>query len=233
MIRTAYRNEVAAVMGVSWVTALLKAVLLAGLPMAIGACSSPAPTVAHRQHGEAVLSIYVVAHDGHTGIALRRADIPAGLWPESRDFPQAEFLEVGWGARDYYMGRDDGFFGALKAALGHTQSVLHVVGFRGDPAQHFRGSEVIELSVTADGLDHMVRAINDAYDRAGAAVAAPLGPGQHGDSRFYPAWQQFNLLNTCNVWTARVLRSGGLPVEDAITREGLMSQARDLARRHP
>jgi uncharacterized protein (TIGR02117 family) len=182
--------------------------------------------------GGPTIAVYVVAHDDHTGIALRRADIPAGLWPESRDFPQAEFLEVGWGARDYYMGRDQGFWGTLKAALG-TQSVLHVVGFRGNPAENFRGSEVIELSVTADGLERMVRAINDAYDRSGAAVAAPLGPGLYGDSRFYPAWQQFNLLNTCNVWTARVLRSGGLPVEDAITKEGLMSQARELARRHP
>jgi uncharacterized protein DUF2459 len=57
------------------------------------------------------------------------------------------------------------------------------------------------------------------------------GPGLYGDSRFYPAWQQFNLFNTCNVWAARALRSAGLPIEDAITKEGLMSQARALVKR--
>jgi hypothetical protein len=61
----------------------------------------------------------------------------------------------------------------------------------------------------------------------------PLAPGLYGDSRFYPARERFSLLNTCNVWTARVLRSGGLPVEDAITKEGLMSQVRKLARHRP
>jgi uncharacterized protein (TIGR02117 family) len=185
---------------------LLKAVLPAAL-MALVACSSPAPAPP-RQHAGPTLPVYIVAHDDHTGIALGRADIPAGgIWPESRDFPQAEFLEVGWGARDYYMGRDQGFWGTLKAALGQMQSVLHVAGFRGKPAEYFRGSEVIELRVAPDGYARMVRAIHDAVDRAGEAVAAPLAPGLYGDSRFYPSWERFNLLNTCNVWTARVLRS--------------------------
>jgi uncharacterized protein (TIGR02117 family) len=217
-------------MGVSWLAVLTKTVLPAALLAALVACSSPAPTTAHRQPGEPSLPIYVVAHEDHTGIALRRADISAGLWPESGDFPQAEYLEVGWGARDYYMGRDQGFWGTLKAALGQTRSVLHVAGFRGAPTEYFRG-EVIELAVSPEGFERIVRAIHDAHDRAGAAAGAPLGPGLYGDSRFYPAWQRFNLLNTCNVWTARVLRSGGVPVEDAITKEGLMSQLRALMKR--
>lgn len=210
--------------------ALLKEMLaLALLTALFGGCATQLSTRDARQEGT-TYTVYLVAHDDHTGIALERADIPAGLWPESRDFPRAEFLEAGWGARDYYMGRDQGFFGTLKAALGMTQSVLHVAGFRGRPEQYFRG-EVIELPVTPEGFEHIVRAIHDAHDRMGASVVAPLGPGLYGDSRFYPAWEHFSLLNTCNVWTARVLRSGGLPVEDAITREGLMSQARALVKR--
>jgi uncharacterized protein (TIGR02117 family) len=211
--------------------ALKEMLALALLTAFVGGCATEISTRAARQGGT-TYTVYLVAHDDHTGIALKRADIPAGLWPESRDFPQAEFLEVGWGARDYYMGRDQGFFGILKAALGMTQSVLHVAGFRGKPAQYFRG-EVIELPVTPDGLGQIVRAIHDAHDRGDAAVVAPLGPGLYGDSRFYPAWEHFSLLNTCNVWTARTLRAGGLPVEDAITKGGLMSQARELARRPP
>ena len=194
------------------------------------ACVAPPAAETPRAPDGPLVQVYLVAHDDHTGIAIRRADIPAGLWPESRDFPQAEFLEVGWGARDYYMGRDQGFWGTLKAALGHTQSVLHVAGFRGLPANTFRGSEVIELSIPREGFDRLVRTIHDAHERAGAAAAAPLGPGLYGDSRFYPAWQQFSLFNTCNVWTAGALRSAGLPVEDAITKEGIMSQARVLAK---
>jgi len=65
---------------------------------------------------------------------------------------------------------------------------------------------------------------------AGAPAAAPLGPGLYGDSRFYPARETFNLFRTCNVWTARGLRGAGLPVEDSITKDGLMSQAREIGR---
>src|SRR5262245_4027353 len=204
--------------------------MLAPALFVLTACAAPPAAKAPPVVGGPPVAVYLVAHDDHTGIAIRRADIPAGLWPESRDFPQAEFLEVGWGARDYYMGREQGFWGTLRAALGQTQSVLHVAGFRGRPAEHFRGSEVIEISMPPDGFERLVRYIHDAYERTGAAAVAPLGPGLYGDSRFYPAWEQFNLFNTCNVWTARALRSAGLPVEDAITKEGLMSQLRVAAR---
>jgi uncharacterized protein (TIGR02117 family) len=205
-------------------------IVLASVLFVLTACAAPPAAKVPSVAAGPAIAIYLVAHDDHTGIAIRRADIPAGLWPESRDLPQAEFLEVGWGARDYYMGRDQGFWGTLKAALGST-SVLHVVGFRGPPAAYFRSSEVIELSIPRESFERLVRTIHDAHERAGAAPAAPLGPGLYGDSRFYPAWEQFNLFNTCNVWTARALRSAGLPVEDAITKEGLMSQARALVKR--
>jgi uncharacterized protein (TIGR02117 family) len=206
----------------------LKRILPALIPAALCACAAgPLDRPPPRLAGPTV-AVYLVAHDAHTGIAVRRADIPSGLWPESRDFPEADFLEVGWGARDYYMGRDQGLWGTLKAALGWDASVLHVAGFRGPPAAYFRSSEVIELAVPAQGLEHLVRAIHDAHERGTAAAAAPLGRGLYGDSRFYPAWERFSLLNTCNVWAARALRAAGLPIEDAITKEGVMAQARRI-----
>ena len=42
------------------------------------------------------------------------------------------------------------------------------------------------------------------------------------------ARDMFHLFNTCNVWTARVLRNAGLAVHDSITIEGLMAQTRRL-----
>jgi len=170
-----------------------------------------------------------VSQEKHSGIAVRRADIPAGLWPEARDFPRAEYLEVGWGDRDWYYGRNQGWGNALRAAFGfNNPSVLHVAGVRGTLMQEFPASEIIELMLSREGFEHLVRYIHDAYDRAGAPVAAPLGGGLYGDSRFYPGRETFNLLRTCNVWTARGLRGAGLPIEDSVTLGGLMSQAREI-----
>ncbi len=206
----------------------LRLVLLPLILLAPGACAAPPPGPAEPQGGGPAVAVYLVAHDKHSGIAVRRADIPAGLWPESRDFPQADYLEVGWGDRDYYYGRNQGLWGTLRAGLWSNPSVLHVAGVRGPLAENFPTSEIIELTLSRDGFERLVRYIHDAYDRAGAPAAAPLGPGLYGDSRFYPAWESFSLLRTCNVWTARGLRGAGLPVHDSITMEGLMSQARGI-----
>jgi hypothetical protein len=46
--------------------------------------------------GEATVTIYVVAHGWHTGIVIRRDDIPAEAWPEHRRILAARFLEAGW-----------------------------------------------------------------------------------------------------------------------------------------
>jgi hypothetical protein len=40
---------------------------------------------------------------GLTGIAVRPADIPEGVWPEHRQLGAAEQLEVAWGDREFYM----------------------------------------------------------------------------------------------------------------------------------
>ena len=209
----------------------LRLVLLPLFLLALGACAAPLPAPPQPQGGGPAVAVYLVAHDKHSGIAIRRADIPAGLWPESRDFPQAEYLEVGWGDRDYYYGRNQGPGGKLRAALWpNNPSVLHVVGVRGSLPQNFPASEIIEITLSRDGFDRLIRYIHDAYDRAGAPPVAPLGPGLYGDGRFYPARESFNLFRTCNVWTARGLRDAGLPVHDSITMEGLMSQVRGIGK---
>ena len=161
---------------------------------------------------------------GHTGLAVRAADIPASLLPEKRDFPQAEFLEFGWGDRDFYMSESPGPWVTFKAAFLPTRSVVHVAAVRGALGDAFPGAEIVELPLSRAALEGLLRYIHDAFERNGGA-ATPLGRG------FYPGRETFHLLRTCNVWTAGALRAAGLPVRDALTVDGIMRQARPLAAR--
>lgn len=180
--------------------------------------------------GEPRTTIYLVSHGWHAGIVLRRSDIPGSVWPVSGDFPDAQYLEVGWGDMDFYRTPDPHPGLLLKAALMPSASVLHIVGFSGAVPAYFPYSEIIGIELSSADFVHLSRAIAESFATDGAGNAKPLGPGIYGNSRFYLSKENYHLFNTCNVWTARALRAAGLPATPAraIGVEGLMSQAREF-----
>jgi len=177
-------------------------------------------------------AIYLIDLGWHTGVAIKRADIPAGLWPESQDFPNAEYLEVGWGDRDFYQAPGFNLWFALKAVLVPTDSVLHVVGLPVHPTDYFPAAEIVEIALSERQLKQVIVSIHNTYAREDTARAHAINPGLYPDSRFYAAEGKFHMFNTCNVWVARVLRNADLPVVPlfAVTSEGLLSQAREFGK---
>ncbi|MFP5468878.1 MAG: DUF2459 domain-containing protein [Alphaproteobacteria bacterium] len=178
-----------------------------------------------RAHPGNAATIHVVNHGWHTGLVIRRGDIPAGLWPEHRQAPPGEYLEVGWGQREFYQTRDPSLLQALGAAVWPGASVLHLVGFNGQVTERFPHSEIIALTVDNAAMARLVRYIADAYERDADGNVKRLGAGLHGDSRFFAGREDFHLLRTCNVWTAHALRRAGCPVGLGITAENVMSSA--------
>ncbi|HLE45114.1 MAG TPA: DUF2459 domain-containing protein, partial [Methylomirabilota bacterium] len=85
-------------------------------------------------------TVHIVGHGWHTGLVIRRADIPEATWPEHQNFADAEYVEVGWGDRDFYQAEQVSLGAALKAGLWPTEGVLHVVGVTAPPARYFGGS---------------------------------------------------------------------------------------------
>jgi len=174
----------------------------------------------------ATKTIYLLSHDWHAGIVLRRADMPNGIWPKDADFPSAEFIEVGWGDKQYYQTPDPHAGITLKAALWPTPSVLHLVGFSGAVTAYFPVSEIIEFKLSEPGFEQLLRYISASFARDDTGRLRPLGPGLYGDSRFYLSRETYHLFNTCNVWTAKALSAAGVPIATplSITVEQLMTE---------
>ena len=57
-----------------------------------------------------------------------------GLLPEAADFPDAAFLEFGWGDRTYYPAKKKTLGMTLAAALVPTPAVMHMAGHATAPA---------------------------------------------------------------------------------------------------
>ena len=87
-------------------------------------CATPGPPLYPVPVQEEPRYIYIVRHAWHTGLVVKYDDIDPRLWPEKDDFPEALYLEVGWGDRDFYQTPRAGLGILLQAALKSPASVL-------------------------------------------------------------------------------------------------------------
>lgn len=156
--------------------------------------------------------VYVVNHGWHTGIVVQRQEVPENIWPVTRDFPNARYLEVGWGDEGFYQAQEITSGLALKAIFWPTPSVLHVVAFDPPVERYFSQSDVVAVRLTDQGFRKMLQFIGATHARTENGAAIRLGPGLYGKSFFYRAQGSYWLMKTCNTWTAEALRAGGAPI---------------------
>jgi uncharacterized protein (TIGR02117 family) len=208
--------------------ALLLAVLLVVVGLVGAACLGPVRGLYPPQPGEAQITVYVVRHGWHSGLVIRRDQIPSGAWTEHERFAAARFLEVGWGDRAFYQSPDAGITLALEASFASGGSVLHVTGLDRPPAEHFAHAEITMVELSAGGAEALARFVSRAYVRDASGAPIDLGPGLYPGSRFYAATGRYSLFHTCNSWIAEALRAGGCPITPAwaLTGGNLAFQAR-------
>ena len=187
-------------------------------------CAAPPESLFPPGQNEPYKTIYLVSHGWHAGIVVKRADIPPEIWPQHNDFPHAEYLEVGWGDKDYYMTPSPHIGITLKAGLLPTDSVLHIVGFNGAVTRYFPDSEVIRIDLSEEGFKRLCKYLENSYALDEVGLSQPLGPSLYGDGQFYLSRISYHAFSTCNVWTARGLREAGCPITPSanVTVETLM-----------
>jgi uncharacterized protein (TIGR02117 family) len=210
--------------------------LCVAFAIALGGCAVPAPLdeapldQAPLDQAPRTRSVQVVGDGWHTAIVVERsAVVESGLLPEAGDFPEAAFLEFGWGDRAYYPARDKTLAMTFAAAFVATPAVMHVAGLPRAPDQAADGREIVPVELTEGGFRRLLQGLADGFVRPRDGRAAAVAPGLYRDSRFYEAHGEFHLLNTCNTWTARILRTGGLALSPSgvVTADDLMARLRD------
>jgi uncharacterized protein (TIGR02117 family) len=191
----------------------VNAVLL--LAFLVVACATPIAELSYRGEGDKAGRLFIVNHGWHSGIVMKKADIPEGVLPEVNHFLDAEYLEIGWGDWDYYQAPNPGLGLALKAAFWSSRSVLYVAGFEGAVKNYFPESEVNEIVLSDEAFQRLIQFISGTFSRSDAAAPVKAEPGPYPNSRFYSARGKFHFFRTCNTWVAEALRSAGLPITPA------------------
>jgi len=182
------------------------------LPLLFFACASPRISSLPDGTTGPIRSVYVVHHGTlHTGVAVKRSDIPRGHWPASADYARSKYIEVGWGDDDgYRKPLTSGI--AMKALIGDNRTVVLADGFSQSLAGKYRDPKftILAVELSEAGLIRLCDHIQQTYavDENGRAIR--LGAG------WYRARGTYSAFNTCNTWVAAGLSKAGCPISPAV-----------------
>jgi hypothetical protein len=182
------------------------------LPFLFFGCSSSTTSVLSPREGGLTRTVYVVHHGAlHTGLTVKRSDIPEGHWPASRDYSGNQYIEVGWGDDDGYR-KPLTSATAMKALMGSRRTVLLADGFSQAIRAKYNDPKgtVLAVDLSEPGLARLCDHIHQTYalDEKGAPIR--LGRG------WYRARGTYSAFNTCNTWIAAGLRKAGCPINPAM-----------------
>lgn len=163
------------------------------------------PRQATTPSADSTSAIYVVQHGWHAGVAVRRAHVPTETWPGLDAFPDARYLEVGWGEARYYPGHSRGVWGAIRAGAWPTGSLLHVVPVDGAVASAFPQNTIVRIPVASAELEALGRFLDASF----AADTSAAEPGFYPGSQFYRSSLSYHVFNNCNHWAAAALEAAG------------------------
>lgn len=165
----------------------------------------------------------------HTSIAMLAKDAPA----ECRAFDsKAKYYVIGWGGRDFYMGRTRWPWDYFTSLLLPNASALHIIPIRSSLVQECPRSEIIEFEINPTRAVKLRNRISKAFRRNPSGEPAVEGPGKLPHSRFFAGTETYILPKTCNLWAASHLRTAGVPltVSTSIAADNLCWQGRRFGR---
>jgi len=157
-----------------------------------------------------ISSVDVIAADWHTEIGVAAADIHGPLTVLVSDFAGARELVFGWGQREYYMAGHPGSGDLVGAAFPST-AVMLVIAVTTSPTDTFPEAQIFPRGISRPGLDR--RDYLWGYLEKGPdGRPIRLAPGPFPGSVFYASGATYDLVRTCNTFTAEGLRVAGAPV---------------------
>lgn len=174
--------------------------------------------------------IYIVKHEWHTGIVVNRTSTEKYLSSLKNEFKDYNYIEIGWGDKDFYMAEQETLWLGLKAAAWPTESVMHIVAFNINPELYYANSEVISLELTECELNKLLNYIEESLYLDDNNNIVLVSNKLKIASRFYLSKEKYHIFNTCNVWITKALIRAGIPLskQNTLTSESVMKQLRKL-----
>jgi len=184
----------------------------------LGGCSAKPYIVSYAEkfEGFGQNGVYVVSHGWHTGFVIPAPEIQ-GVIPElEQRFGDIPYIEFGWGDKGFYQAKETTSGLTLRAIFWPTESVVHSVAVPQKVEEYFSNSEVAKLCLSDGELSALIGFISRSFFRDKSGNLLELQKGIYGDSQFYSGVGDFYLMNMCNRWTAKGLKSIGMDISPTL-----------------
>lgn len=182
---------------------------------ALGGSMIPANSGWHEP--DSGVDIFIESNGIHVGLILPVSeageDLSDLVRPEHLSDPMiyGSHVMIGWGHAGVYRNtpqwRDLRARDALSAIFGSDETLLHIYHLTAPAPNGWRR----HIRIRPEEYRRIISQIRANFKKGpdGSGLAHPAyGP----DNLFYEAYGHYSALNSCNVWTARILRNAGIRV---------------------
>lgn len=193
-----------------WLSAVLVSFFLLS-----GCSSQPCAVMPEPKDDPSVFAghwIHVANHGWHTGIVIPAQQMNQALPELVERFGDGMWYEMGWGDKGFYQAQEITAALTLRAMFWSSGAVMHVVSIPIPVEHYFPDSEIISVQLTDAELTSLVTFIVQSFESDKDSRLITRKEGLYGDSQFYAAKGRFSVLNTCNKWTAKGLKSAGMDI---------------------
>lgn len=167
-------------------------------------------------HSSNDLSIFLIKQRWHTGIILKRANIDTSIFPEVKNLPNTEFLDIGWGDKKFYLHPGFDYELAFKALFYPTPSALRIEAVD-SINKYIKYSDITtEIKISKNSFDNLCEYIAKAFYKNYNNKSILITERNNGRIKYYEANGSYLFLNTCNTWIAKGLQKAGFIISNNI-----------------
>ncbi|HSD62190.1 MAG TPA: DUF2459 domain-containing protein, partial [Ignavibacteriaceae bacterium] len=119
----------------------------------------------HQMASDSGYVIYLVKISWHTGIIFRTDQVDRTIWKSLNDFDNYNYVDVGWGDKDFYQTPGFDINLAVRALFMKTESTLRVAGINRPIDNYIKFTDYAEkLILSRNEYDRLCEFIQSTYN---------------------------------------------------------------------
>ncbi len=174
--------------------------------------------------------VYVINRGIHTGLVIPVNTISKRSIDAMGEFPDATFVDFGWGDEEVYQTPDETLCMDIRAVLIPSSSVMCARAIHtGIGIQVERSDFAVRFMLAEDEFTRLCMFINSSFTRDGENRLIKTSVRSGGNIIYFRSIHTYCLFNTCNTWIADALSLvvPGVSPFMVITRDNLYDEIRD------